>query len=141
MEKDENICIAMKRLQKEQKLISENHIEFQFVQMPQTPDTIPFMLFGNKNCQMPFTAFSISDEGCVKTPFFRLEKLEEEKCCAVLSLLKAVDMDGVPVDSCDEIHSLLKTDSCVIVDLTCFCVISSLSPKLVNRTLPIIEPK
>lgn len=140
MEKENNICIAMKRLQKEQKMISERDMEFQFIRMTPTPDTIPFMLFGNNSCK-PFSAFCVDEYGCFKTHFFRLEKLKEEKCCATLSLLEAVDMDGLPTLSCDEIYSLLKTTCCITVDLNCFCVISPLSPDLVNRILPNIEPK
>ncbi len=141
MEKDNNICMAMKVLEKEQKIISEQEVEFQFICTPPSPDTIPFMLFGCKDSEEPFTAYCISSEGCVKTPFFRLEKLDEERCCAELSLLKAVDMDGWPTLECDEIYSLVKTKCCITVDLSCFCVISSLSPDLVDRPLPHIEPK
>ncbi|HHY72435.1 MAG TPA: hypothetical protein GX497_04260 [Bacillus bacterium] len=141
MEKENTICIAMKRLQKEQKIIAEKDMEFQFIQNVPNPDTIPIMLFGNQNSQKPFSAFCIDDVGCFKTNFFRLEKLDEEKGCATLSLLEAVDMDGCPVEDCDEIYSLLKTKCCVTVDLRCLCIINPLSPDLVNRPLPIIEPK
>lgn len=135
----DNICTAMEKLQKEQNYLSECEIDFQFICMPKKPDTIPFMLYNGNGCS--FTAYCLDDGYCIRTPYFRLEKLDVDKCCAVLSLLKAVDMDGCPVDSCDEIHSLLKTKCCVHVDLSCFCVISPLSIELVNRPLPIIEPK
>ncbi|WP_017754662.1 CotY/CotZ family spore coat protein [Calidifontibacillus oryziterrae] len=141
MEKKMNICSAMEKLLMEQNYMSENEKEFQFIHMPPKPDTIPFMLFGDNGCGQAFTTFCITGEECIKTSFFRLEKLNLKGCCAVLSLLKAVDMDGCQVEDCDKIYSLIKTKCCVVVDLRCFCAISPLSPILVNRPLPIIEPK
>lgn len=135
------ICRAMKRLWKEQKQLAGS--DYQFVCNPFGMDTIPFMLYCKEECKKPFRAFSITGKrnDCFSTTFFRLEKLDEKKCCAVLSLLEAVDMDGTPVEACEDIYSLLKTDICLTVDLSCFCVISPLPPKLVNKPLPIIEPK
>lgn len=139
MERKLNICAAIEKLEKEQSYLTENEKEFQFICMPQRPDTIPFMLFNGNGCS--FTAYCLSEDDCFRTPFFRLEKFDNQKCCAVLSLLKAIDMDGCPVESCDEIYSLSKTECCVNVDISCFCMISPLSIELVNRPLPIIEPK
>ncbi|GIN94287.1 spore coat protein Y [Siminovitchia terrae] len=137
MDKKNCICIAMKTLQKEQSIISGQHMEFQFVCMSTTTDTIPFMLF-MKNNQKPLKAFT----QCIVTPFFRLEKLDEETCCAELSLLEAIDMDGNPINSFDDdMYSLRKTKSCITVDLNCFCAINPLPPNLVNRPLLVIEPK
>jgi spore coat protein Y len=130
------ICTAMKTLLKEQNFISGRGMEFQFICITKKNDTIPFMLFNNKSTK-PFTAIHKGR----KTPFFRVEEIHEDICCAVLSLLVAVDMDGDPVDPGDEFFSLHKTQSCITVNLNCFCVINSLQPELVNRPLPIIEPK
>jgi spore coat protein Y len=126
----------MKVLHKEQKILSGSDMEFQFICMSKEKDTIPFMLF-LKESKKPFL---VNYKGTA-TPYFRLEKIVEEICCAVLSLLVAVDMDGSPVDSDDDFYALRKTNSCVIVDLNCFCVINPLAPELVNRPLPVIEPK
>nr|WP_225941890.1 CotY/CotZ family spore coat protein [Sporosarcina limicola] len=98
-------------------------------------DTIPFMLSTSEK-NKPFKAFYKG----IATPYFRLEKLNEEICCAVLSLLEAIDIEGYPADSYDDFYALRKTKSCIIVNLNCFCVINPLSPELVNRPLPIIEP-
>jgi spore coat protein Y len=130
------ICSEMKVLFKEQKILSGSDREFQFICMSKEKDTIPFMLIHNKT-KKPFL---VNYKGTA-TPYFRLEKIVEEICCAVLSLLVAVDMDGSPVDSDDDFYALRKTNSCVIVDLNCFCVINPLAPELVNRPLPVIEPK
>ena len=98
------------------------------------PFLLCFFLRSQKN------HFRLNHKGTA-TPYFRLEKIEEEICCAVLSLLIAVDMDGCPVDPDDEFYALRKTNSCVIVNLNCFCAINPLAPELVNRPLPVIEPK
>ena len=126
----------MKTLHKEQKIISGSEMEFQFICKSRETDTIPFLLFPKK-LKKPFMAYHKG----IATQYFRLEKIDEEICCAELSLLVAVDMDGCPVDLDDDFYALRKTKSCVIVNLNCFCVINPLSPKLVNRPLPIIEPK
>ncbi|MGE7917597.1 CotY/CotZ family spore coat protein [Viridibacillus sp. NPDC093762] len=136
MDKASNICLAMKKLQKEQRILSEMDIDFQFICSLQKFDTIPFMLFTNDS-QKPFSAFF----NCIKTSFFRLEKLDEETCCALLTLLEPVDMDGCPVDSHEDVFSLRKTKECIIVVLNCFCAINPLPLALVNKPLPIIEPK
>ena len=135
MDKKGNICHAMSRLQKEQNIISGSDSEFQFICKSKEIDTIPFMLYP-KEFEKPFIAFYKG----VPTPFFRLEKLDEKTCCAVLTLLEAVDMDGDAADSYDDFYALRKTKSCIIVNLNCFCVIHPLAPELVNRPLPIIEP-
>jgi hypothetical protein len=134
--KKSNICLAMKTLQKEQQIISGWDMEFQFVCKTPKIDTIPFMLFTSGG-KKPFTVFN----NCMETSYFRLEKLDEETCCAVLTLLEVVDMEGNPAGSYDELYALRKTNSCIIVNLSCFCVINPFPPELVNKPLPIIEPK
>ena len=79
----------MKTLLKEQKIISGRDMEFQFICITKKNDTIPFMLFNNKSTK-PFMAIHKG----IATPYFRLEEIHEDICCAVLSLLVAVDMDG-----------------------------------------------
>lgn len=139
MEKQNGCCFCseMMVLWEEQEKLSFK--EFRFVCDSIGYDTIPFMI-SNRKCR--FEAFGRNEKGqFFITPVFRLEKLDINHCCATLSLLEPVDMDGCPVEFCDEIYSLIKTKNCIIVDLSCFCIIEPLSPKLVNRALPIIEPK
>ena len=136
MSKNNSICHEMKKLLKEQRIISGSDMKFQFICRSKETDTIPFMLYPQE-LKKPFMAYHKG----MTTPYFRLEKIDEEICCAVLSLLVAVDMDGDPVELNDDFYALRKTKSCVIVNLNCFCVINPLSPELVNRPLPIIEPK
>ena len=134
--KNNSICFEMKVLLKEQKILSGSDREFQFICLSKEKDTIPFMLFLNKTKK----PFFVNHKGTA-TPYFRLEKIVEEICCAVLSPIVAVDMDGSPVDYGDDFYALRKTKSRIIVDLNCFCVINPLDPELVNRPLPVIEPK
>ena len=136
MDKQSCICIAMKTLLKEQNIIAGIDMEFQFICSIKRMDTIPFML-SSSNKMKPFMAFN----KCIMTPFFRLEKVDEQTCCAELSLLEAVDMEGCPTDCCDDLFALRKTKSCIIVNLNCFCAITPLPPEFVNRPLPMIEPK
>lgn len=111
-------------------------MEFQFICSQKKMDTIPFMLYST-NEKKPFMAFY----KCIATPFFRLEKIYEEICCSELSLLEAIDMEGNPTDSFNDFYALRKTNGCIIVRLSSFCVIDPLPPEYVNRPLPIIEPK
>lgn len=130
------ICSAMKRLQYEQKVIASYDKSFQFICQKNELDTIPFMLY-LAGLHQPFMARS----NCITTPFFRLEELHEELCCAVLSLVIPIDMDGFPAESYGDFYALRKSTSCITVNLNCFCAITPLPPSLVNRPLPIIEPK
>jgi hypothetical protein len=136
MDKISCICLAMKILQKEQKILTEREQGLKFIKKSRKMDTIPFMLF-NIDSQKPFMVYYKG----IATPYFRLEKLNEETCCAELSLLEAIDIDGYLVDSYEDVYSLRKTDTCIIVVLGCFCVIKPLPPELVNKPLPRIEPK
>lgn len=101
-------------------------------------DTIPFILT-NKKGEL-FKAYGnvggfLGDMTCFKSIYFRVEAVED--CCATLSLLRPVDVDGHTesvCDPCDEcFFGLEKTDFCIEVDLSCFCAIQCLSPELVDR--------
>ncbi|QOR67610.1 spore coat protein [Cytobacillus suaedae] len=104
-------------------------------------DTIPFILYTKKGDLLK--AFGNVGElmggDCFKTPFFRVEDIRGN-CCATLSLLMPlrngdlVDFDDCDVDVCD-VNGLVKTDFCIEVDLTCFCAIQCLNPRLVNNNV------
>jgi len=126
----------MKRLMIEQDIIAMKDIDFQFICNLKRFDTIPFMIF-SVGCNDPFTVHY----KCVTTSHFRLEKIEVETCCATLSLLVPVDIEGNFVNSSDEFYTLRKTKTCVIVNLKCFCAINPLPLELVNRPQPIVFPK
>jgi spore coat protein Y len=131
------ICNDLLQLQAEQDKLTFKG--FRFICDSFGYDTIPFIL-SNGQCELD--AWGRTKNGTFFfTNVFRLEKVDQEHCCAELSLLEPVDMDGCPVDSWHDAYSLLKTLECIVVDLGCFCTIQPLSPKLVNKPLPIIEPK
>jgi spore coat protein Y len=140
MEKKHNhrcICQEMKQLLDEQERLSFKG--FRFVCEKVGFDTIPFIL---TNGRCPFEAFGIMPNGQLfTTKVFRLEKVDSDDCCATLSLLVPLDFDGFQVEAYDEVYTYLRTDECINVDLSCFCTIQPLSPRMVNRPLPIVEPK
>lgn len=101
-------------------------------------DTIPFILFDQKS--KPFKAYGnvggLQAGDCFTTIFFRVEKVRG--CCATLRLLIAFDehrhvLDFSDDDAC-QVFRLEKSDSCIEVDLNCFCAIQCLNPRLINRT-------
>ncbi|MFC5712474.1 CotY/CotZ family spore coat protein [Thalassorhabdus alkalitolerans] len=103
---------------------------------PTTMDTIPFILKDKKGDM--FHAFGdIGGDDCFATVFFRVEELDEAKCCATLSLLRpdaTVDFHGSCIDPtflCD-VTALERTRFCIEVDLKCFCAIQCLDPALVG---------
>jgi spore coat protein Y len=131
------VCHDLRQLLEEQKKLSFE--DFRFVNGDFGYDTIPFILSTEK-CH--FEAWGWTNNGdFFTTNVFRLEAIDEKRCCATISLLEPVDIDGYPVDMCDNIFSLRTTTNCIIVDLSCFTSLQPLSPRLVNRLLPIIDPK
>lgn len=131
------VCQDLQQLLEEQEKLS--FAGFRFLPDNFGFDTIPFIL-STGECQ--FEAWGWTNRGdFFTTNVFRLEAIDEKNCCATLSLLEPIDIDGCPVDICDNIFSLRKTSNCIIVDLSCFCSLQPLSPRLVNRLLPIVVPK
>jgi spore coat protein Y len=136
-QKNTCVCHDLQQLMEEQRRLSFE--DFRFVNDDSGYDTIPFIL-STGGCQ--FEAWGWTKNGnFFTTKIFRLEALDERRCCATLSLLQPIDIDGYPVDLCDNVFSLRTTMNCIIVDLSCFTSLQPLSPRLVNRILPIIDPK
>jgi Spore coat protein Z len=92
-------------------------------------DTIPFILLNEKGT--PFEAFGNIGGDCFKTAFFRVENIKH--CCATLQLLLPLDCHGKLAHEICDVKKLVKTRNCIEVDLTCFCAIQCLSPRLLNR--------
>lgn len=130
------LCDEMKQLWKEQQLLASFGKGFRFIHIQHSKDTIPFML-QTSDQSAPFTAIM---DG-TSTPFFRLEKIDEESCCVQLSLLQPVDLKGQPALSNSDIYSLKKTSHCIFVKVCGFSAISPLSHELVDRPLPIVVSK
>jgi spore coat protein Y len=101
---------------------------------------IPIMLYMNNGA--PFSAYILDKRyGCVRSTFFQIVNFEENTDCLTLSVLIPIDMEGCPVDFCPDIYSLFPTKECITIDVKCICGVESLSPCLVNRFIPPIEPK
>lgn len=100
-------------------------------------DTIPFLLYTKKG--ELFKAFGNVGElrggDCFKTPFFRVENVNGD-CCATLSLLRPIGTDFNCKDDICDVENLVKTDFCIEVDLSCFCAIQCLDPRLVVDFFP-----
>ncbi|MFD2215431.1 CotY/CotZ family spore coat protein [Metabacillus endolithicus] len=90
-------------------------------------DTIPFLLLNEKG--QPFQAFGNVGENCFETNFFRVEGIHD--CCATLRLLLPLDCHGHLAKEICDVKELVKTRNCVEVDLSCFCAIQCLSPRLI----------
>lgn len=110
---------------------------------------VPFMLYSKDEVDMPFKINILTVEGnditdkisCIKTSFFGVESINRDTCCARIVLLRAVDFDGNETDKTEELFRLENTGNCIEIDAACFCAIQCLDPRLINRELPIIEPK
>lgn len=89
-------------------------------------DTIPFILLNEKG--EPFKAFGHVGGECFETNFFRVEQIHH--CCATLRLLLPIDCHGHVAHKICDVTELVKTRSCVEVDVSCFCAIQCLSPRL-----------
>ncbi|MCM3709698.1 CotY/CotZ family spore coat protein [Sporosarcina luteola] len=129
------LCEEMKELWQEQQLLAEFGKGFRFIHLT-AKDTIPFML-QSTNHSDPFTAIL---DG-IATPYFRVERINEDSCIALLSLLQPVDLKGQPALTDHELYTLKKTSQSILVNLCSFCAITPLSHELVDRPLPFIVSK
>ncbi|TDQ42150.1 CotY/CotZ family spore coat protein [Aureibacillus halotolerans] len=100
-------------------------------------DTIPFVLYGKggKNLFVATGNVGGFQEGpCFQTPFFRIRDFHRD--CATLQLLRPFDrFEPISVTDEDElcdVTRLVKTDFCIEVDLSCFCAIQCLDPRLLS---------
>lgn len=130
------LCEEMKELWKEQQLLAEFGKGSRFIHMSDSKDTIPFMLQITKQTT-PFTAIVNGNS----TPYFSLEKIDEESCIAQLSLLQPVDLKGQPALIDQDLYTLKKTSHSILVKICSFSSFIPLSHELVGRPLPIIESK
>lgn len=130
------LCEEMKELWKEQQALREFGKGFRFIHTSDSKDTIPFIL-QTTNQTTPFTAFVNG----IATPYFRLEKIDEESCFAQLSLLQPVDLKGQPAFIDQDLYCLKKTSHSILVKICSFSAINPLPHDLVGRPLPIIESK
>lgn len=127
---------AMERLLEEQELISFQGVQFRYVSHSIKKDTIPFSFMPNEKNES-FVAYYKR----IATKYFRLEKLDAKTGLAELSLLEAIDMEGQSVNPSDEFYALRRTQAKIVVNVNQFHDIQAYPVEVVNRQLPIIEPK
>ncbi|RSL30804.1 spore coat protein [Salibacterium salarium] len=99
-------------------------------------DTVPFILQTKKG-EYFYSVGAIGRNDCFQTIFFRVESVDEDNCCATLSMLRPdsdLDFDKCCVDptSICDVDELERTRYCIEVDLDCFCSIQCLDPNLVG---------
>ncbi|MCA1031120.1 spore coat protein [Bacillus timonensis] len=97
-------------------------------------DTIPFILFDEEGL------FKAMVAGVCRSPFFRIEEIDLENCCATLMVLIGRTMDGYETEEICDMYALEKSETFLTVDLTCFCAVQCLDLDLMKRKV-IIEPK
>ncbi|MFC0271911.1 CotY/CotZ family spore coat protein [Metabacillus herbersteinensis] len=103
--------------------------------VPSLGDTIPFILFTKDGSLVK--AFGNVGDDCFHTFFFRVEHIHD--CCVTLRLLLPLDKIGHFVQFQDDddvcrVDELIRTNNCIEVDLSCFCGIQCLSPRLLRGT-------
>ncbi|HLO11039.1 MAG TPA: CotY/CotZ family spore coat protein [Pseudoneobacillus sp.] len=125
----------------------ENHIEHQsncliqtLEKLSTTKKIIPFSLY-TKNGKLFRAITSHKFFPCVHSHVFTLKKMDKNTGCLVLSVLIPIDIEGCPVDLCTDLYSLIETSFCVNLEIKNFCGVVQLPEKLVNRFIPVIEPK
>jgi spore coat protein Y len=145
------VCDVLTELVEEQKELKDFLLICKYfrhmVEEKKGEGLVPFMLYMEDQIDLPFQLSALEKNtetdgiSCLKTPFFAVESVDNKNCCATLILLRPVDMDGNDTDQLSDLFRLERTKSCTEIDVSCFCAIQCLDPRLVNRELPVIEPK
>lgn len=134
------LCEALLELKAMQDLISRSPTHY-FCDLLRTivgTDTIPIVLQTNKGDFIK--RIHKFDSCCFETKFFRIEEIDEQLCCAKLSLLRPLDIEGCDTNDICDVFRLQKTDVCTTIQLSCVCAIQPLDVELLKRKV-IIEPK
>lgn len=106
-------------------------------------DTIPFFLIkkdGLLSHKFMDTNENTGEQECFESTFFRLESIDKEKCSAVLSILRPLDVKGEITNSLCEVMKLTKTSKCIEINVSSVCAIQLLDTELLKRKI-IVEPK
>lgn len=132
------LCEALYELKLFQDLIKDSQTKYygQLLAKIVGTDTLPFFLITKKGDPL---SFSDTNE-CFETSYFRIESIDKEECCATISLLRPLDIEGYLSNSLCDVVRLERTSTCKVVDLTRFCAIQLLETELLTRKV-IIEPK
>jgi hypothetical protein len=105
-------------------------------------DTIPFLLY-TKQGLLHLAGFEYSKQtgDCqyFHTTFYRIEYVEGENKCVILSLLRPLTLDGSPAEDILGMERLERTNIYVTVDLSYVCGVQCLDIDLTKKI--VIEPK
>jgi Spore coat protein Z len=145
-EKDDLTCIhnVLDEVKKLQDFINQTDIPYLgkvFSKMTGV-DTVPIMLY-TKDGRLAFKGSDIEpcgEESTFQTSYFRMENLSERSGCAAVSLLRPLCICGKNQHSCCEILVLKRTDTCIMIDVSCICAVQCIDTDLLKRKI-IIEPK
>lgn len=106
-------------------------------------DTLPFMLFSDDERPLELSAYEFNRTSNIAKPFhtsfFRIESINEDTCCATISLLRPIDIHGYIADNLCNVARLEKTKICKEIDLSCYCAVQCLDVDLMKKIE--IEPK
>ncbi|MBE4909423.1 hypothetical protein IMZ08_15330 [Bacillus luteolus] len=105
--------------------------------------TIPLMLY-HKNGNLVEEVGIDGEEsgvGSFTSYFFRVEEIDPTANKAIMTLIKPFDMGSKPTLDLTELYRLEKTFIFIEVKLEHISAVQCISPRLMNRALPIIEPK
>jgi spore coat protein Z len=133
------VCDVLKEIANAQRDIFENECDTSCersisdllgeTEMRNGLDTVPFLLYCKEGCA-PFKAFGAHPRniGKVMASFYFRVKSVDDKCCAVIELLR--DPNDGTHNPCDPIEQHTKhlrtTGVCMTVDAKCFCHITCL---------------
>ncbi|MFE8699254.1 CotY/CotZ family spore coat protein [Cytobacillus sp. FJAT-54145] len=139
------LCEALLELKSLQDYLSNSSTKYFGKLLPKLigVDTIPFF-FLTKDGLFTLTGSYVNPdtgkEVCFSTNYFRVESVDKDSCCAVISLLQPLDIEGRDATSICKVIKLKRTTTCVHVDLSCVCGIQPLDLDLLRRKI-IVEPK
>lgn len=104
-------------------------------------EPIPIMLY-TKNGNLFDVEVILGQDHYFNSPYFLIKLIDEEKCCAILASLEPLGIDGCTVEFPEGcIYTLVETDQQISVNLCDFCGVRTLPSKMMNRQLPLFQPK
>lgn len=139
------LCEALIELKELQDLLTHSSTKYFGALLPKIAgvDTIPFLLIkkgGLLSHIVMGTNEKTGKQECIESTFFRLESIDKNSCCAVLSVLRPTNIKGELTNSLCDVMRLTKTSECIEIDLSCICAIQVLDTELLKRKI-VVEPK
>lgn len=139
------LCEALFELKSLQDFLSNNSTKYfgKLLAKLVGTDTIPFLLLTKKGLFSHKGTEINEDNGKIEyfeTTFFRIEAIDEERCCALITLLRPLNLRGDQNPKLSNVIKLTKTSICTDVHLASICAIQPLDTELLKRQI-VIEPK